>query len=387
MIGWLRDARWLTERRAAAIGAVLALPAAFFVAAGALRMVWPGMAPGPTDFLSFFAASALALSGEPAAAWEPARHAAAQAAIVQAGYLAFFYPPNFLLICLPLALLSYSQAFLAWVAVTGALCFAALLPYRAAPWPVVLLLCLCAPAAMQNFYLGQNGFLTTALFAMAGLAVERRPALAGAILASLSFKPHLGILVLPGLIAARRWAVLAAGMAAGLAWILTSALVLGWESWGAFLGTVPRAGAALREGDIRYEVFQSVFGMLRAAGVPNGPSQVAQAIVSVATVVLVFVQARRCNDMQACVVVMAAGAALVTPFVLVYDMTALLLPTVWLMARGRAGGFLPWEKAGLVAVILLPALAIWFAGSFGLSLGPVAPLIALLLVLRRAGQP
>lgn len=35
MIGWLRDARWLTERRAAAIGAVLALPAAFFVAAGA----------------------------------------------------------------------------------------------------------------------------------------------------------------------------------------------------------------------------------------------------------------------------------------------------------------------------------------------------------------
>ena len=70
----------------------------------------------------------------------------------------------------------------------------------------------------------------------------------------------------------------------------------------------------------------------------------------------------------------------------VYDMTLLLLPAIWLMAKGRVGGFLPWEKAGLVAMILLPALAIWLAGSFGLSLGPVAPLVALLLVLRRGGE-
>jgi len=385
MLGWLREARWLTAGRAAALGALLGIVPALYVAAAVLRVVAPPGPPGPTDFLSFHAASALALAGQPEAAWDPARHAAAQAAVVQAGYFAFFYPPIFLLICLPLALLSYPAAYLGWLAATGAACAAVLARYRAAPWPAVAALCVLAPAAVQNIANGQNAFLTTALLGAAGLALDRRPALAGACLATLAFKPQLGLLVLPALLAARRWRTLAWGVLAGLAWVAASGIVLGWESWRGFLASLPMAMTALEREDIGPAVLQSVFVSLRTLGVPMHAARMAQAAAAAAVILAVALAAARQPGGRAEVAAMAAGAPLATPFVLTYDMTLLLLPAIWLTAEGRRTGFLPWEKLGIAAVLLAPVATILAWQGLGVSAGPLAPGLTLLLVLRRAG--
>ena len=56
---------------------------------------------GP-DFTSFWSASKLALGGHPEQAWNIQAHGAVQTAYwPDSGYAAFFYPPPFLLICLP----------------------------------------------------------------------------------------------------------------------------------------------------------------------------------------------------------------------------------------------------------------------------------------------
>ena len=108
----VRDADWLGERRARAYPRLLLLAtligSALWIALshGGLD---PEGKPIGTDFLSFWTASRLALGGRPELAYDPVAHWAAQKALFGplTAYTAFFYPPTFLLICLPLAIAPY----------------------------------------------------------------------------------------------------------------------------------------------------------------------------------------------------------------------------------------------------------------------------------------
>lgn len=385
MLSWLRQAHWLTARRAAVLGAVAGLLPGVYLVVALAGVIAPEGPAAARDFLSFYAASSLALAGEAASVWIPSRHAAAQAAIVPAGYFTFFYPPSFLLICLPLAMLPYAAAFLVWLGVTCGACIAALARYRAMAWPGVAALCLLAPPAVQNAANGQNAFLTTTLFAAAGLWLDRRPGLAGVALATLSFKPQLGLLVLPALVAARRWCALFAAAAAGLGWIVVSGAVFGPDTWLAFLRLLPRAGEALESG-VPIGQIQSLYAMLRSLGVAHPLSLGAQIILTLGALILVACSVVRRPGGRAEIALVASGAPLVTPYVLAYDLTVLLLPVIWIIAEGRRSGFLPWEKLGLGVVLLMPAISVAAGIGYGVSLGPFAPLAGLGLVLRRIGR-
>ncbi|MBR0672037.1 glycosyltransferase family 87 protein [Neoroseomonas soli] len=386
-LSWIRDGHWLTGTRAALYGAVLALVPGFYLAVALQRMAGEaGRTPGTIDFSAFYAASSLALSGTPAVAWDRALHAAAHGTSVAGGYFPFLYPPTFLLLCLPLALLPFALSFFAWIGTTWAACVAALSAYRAAPWPAIALICTFAPVAVQNVANGQNGFLTTALFAAAGVTLDRRPALAGAILAVLSFKPQLGLLVLPALLSARRWRVLGLGTVAGALLVIASVAAFGTEPWRAFLAGMPTATHALDTGQVPMWQFQSVFGFLRTLGVDRGLAYVVQGVVTLAAVLLVAAVARRRPGGRAEIAAMAAGAPLATPYIFAYDLTLLLLPVVWLWSEARRAGFLPWEKTGLVFGVATPAASIGLGLAYGVSIGPVAALIVLALVIRRINR-
>ncbi len=384
--GWslLREARWLTGRRAALYGALLALVPAAYLAAIAARMYGPPhRAAEDIDFLSFYAASALALAGDPNGAWVVERHAAAQAALVPGGYFAFFYPPTYLLLCLPLALLPFTYAFTLWILAGWWAVVAVLARWRAAPWPAIAVVAILAPASVQNIANGQNGFVTTALLAAAGLALDRRPWVAGALFAALAVKPQLGLLVLPSLVAARRWGTLAAGCAAGVVMIGASVVAFGWSPWAAFLDGMRSAGGTLQSGSVPHWQMQSIYGALRAAGAPGATAWLVQCAATLAVVGLVCLALRHRPGGGAEVAAMAAGAPLATPFILSYDLVMLLVPLAWLLAEARRDGFLPWERLGLVAVLVLPGVSIAVGLSAQVSLGPLAPALALALVLRR----
>ena len=116
--------------------------------------------PASRDFLSFWAAGRLASGGHAALAYDIAQHRAVelQAAGAALGFLPFPYPPPFLAVLAPFGLLPFWVAFGGWIAITAALYLAAtrrLLPTRFA---------LAQAAAAANFIVGQNGFLTSAIF-------------------------------------------------------------------------------------------------------------------------------------------------------------------------------------------------------------------------------
>ena len=172
----------------------LASGVAWIVASGG--MVDPRGKPLGYDFITFWAASHLALGGAPSAAYDMVRIAAAEQAAVpglETVYL-WHYPPTFFLVILPLALLPYLAAYGAFVGATGAL-FAAVMRRIVADRRAMLLVA-AFPAVFINLFHGQNGFLTAAILGAALVVLDRRPLLGGALLGLMAYKPQFAALVL-----------------------------------------------------------------------------------------------------------------------------------------------------------------------------------------------
>jgi len=72
-----------------------------FLVAGTHGLIVPLAGPTSTDFVSFYAAGALADAGTPELAYDQAAHDAAEQRATAAGveYRFFYYPPVFLLLC------------------------------------------------------------------------------------------------------------------------------------------------------------------------------------------------------------------------------------------------------------------------------------------------
>ena len=81
---------------------------------------------------------------------------------------------------------------------------------------------------------------------------------------------------------------------------------------------------------------------------------------------------------------MIVAALLATPFLLDYDLVLLAVPLAWLAREGLRTGFLPWEKIGLMAGFVLPALSRSFATGLGLPFAPAVLSAVLFLIIRRA---
>src|SRR5258707_10279692 len=104
---------------------------------------------------------------------------------------------------MPLGLMAYVPALLAWLAAGWYAFYRAL--RLAMPGQGTLLLALAAPAVFINAVGGQNGTWTAALFGGGLGLLERRPLLAGGLLGLLIYKPQLGLLIPVALLAGRHW--------------------------------------------------------------------------------------------------------------------------------------------------------------------------------------
>lgn len=128
---------------------------------------------------------------------------------------------------------------------------------------------------------------------------------------------------------------------------------------------------------------QSTFAAMRMLGAGIEAAYAAQAVVSVCTAVAVIWIWRRPTAMPLKCAALVTGTLLATPYVFDYDFTLLALPMAWLAVEGLRTRFLDWEKIALLAMWLLPIVSRGI-GSFGVPIGPVALLLFLGLILRRA---
>jgi hypothetical protein len=360
LLRFLREAEWANPARLRNYLVLLALAHAIGLAALvylARSGVDPRGEPLGSDFVSFWTGGRLALAHQGPAVYSPSADLAAERALFghPIGWYAFFYPPMFLLACLPLGLLSYGPALAAWLVATFAAFSAAL---RALSKRFVNPLTLAAfPGVFSTIGHGQNAFLTTALFAGGAALLESQPALAGALFGLLAFKPQLAFVAPFALLVAGRYRALAALAATAATLAALSALVFGASTWAAFLAEAPMARATLERGLVDPAKMQSVFAAVRVLGGGDGLAYAAQIAAALAALAALVAGLRRERGARRQFALVAAVTCLTTPFLLDYDLTLLIVPIAVLADEGLESGFLPYEKTTLVAAFLLPGFA------------------------------
>ena len=385
----IRDATWLTPERARAyrtILLVLCAAEAAAIAAFSHHGLDPEGRPVGTDFISFWAASSLALAGHPAQAYDVTAHWAAQNAAFPGAalaYSAFFYPPVFLLACLPLALLPYFPALIAWLTTTGACAWAALRHLSRGQGMALL----AFPAVWQNVMHGQNGFLTTALFGAAIACLDTAPIAAGLLLGALIGKPHFMLMLPVALIAAGRWRTLAAAAVSAAALCALSLALFGADTWQAFLADAALARETLEQNFVGNDKMQSAFAAVRLWG---GGLPLAYGTQAVLATAVAAVLARVChNTLNAPAIgaALAGATTLASPFLLVYDLMLLAIPLLWLLRQAAQTRFRPWEKTVMAAAFILPLISAGLAHALSIPLAPFVITALFALVVRRVNSP
>lgn len=342
----------------------------------------PNGAAIESDFVNVWAAGHLVLQGHPALAYDwPAHKAIEDIAVGHSfgGYYGWHYPPMFLFLAAPLALVPYVGAHLLWLVATFPAYIAVVRQITAER--TGYLLALAFPAILSNFIVGQNGFLTAGLIGGALLTIERRPILAGIFVGLLTYKPHLGLLFPIALIAGQHWRVFASATVTALLIAGVSWLAFGSETWVAFFHSIPHTSQAfLSEGGAQFGKLQTLFGLLRTIGAPETAAWTAQVIFALVAAAIVAVIWRSNIAFEVKAAVLGTGAALATPYLYTYDLVVLAVPLAFLYRLGRRDGFLRHEPGGIL-------LACGLIASFpfvALPVGFFAVLVLAALVLRRA---
>lgn len=336
------------------------------------------------DYLSFWLAGSQALQGTPGIVYHPELFQALQLELTKSPkFFAFFYPPIFQVIQMPFGMLPYGAAFLAFVASTAfLLAFACRL--ITGRWTVAACL-IVAPACVNNMLHGQNAALSAALLGIFFVCLEKRQGvLAGLTLGVLTFKPQLGALIPVALIVSLNIRAFLSAAVTTVGLMVLSFPVVGIETWRFFLDQAPFARSIMETGGVEWGKMISVYGALRLLGWSSTAAYFLQGVIGFACLVCVSLTWKKCSDMVALAPVLTGATLLATPFALSYDLALLIIPAAFIIRSGIEGGFLPYEKAVLAAVLSLTgstsSLALWI----GVPVAPLFPALMLILGLRRA---
>jgi alpha-1,2-mannosyltransferase len=389
LIDGSRHARWLTRERVIAGGQVLLLIQLTILIMLALWQhgVLTGRSSNTSsDFVSFYAAGKLALAGTPALAYDQAAHFLMEQRFTAEGapYQFFFYPPVFMLLLAPLALLPYHVAFYAFESATLAaflLTFRSILGQPGWAWIAPVL---AFPAIFWTLGLGQNAFLTAALFGGFTLQVDRRPALAGMLLGLLCYKPHFGLLAPVALACGGHWRAFLGAGATVASLVCLSVGLFGVETWQAYLTAMAGTDGVYGSGQIDYAGMVTPYGAARLLGFGAPVVYCVQAIVTGTMLLLVGTIWRLTTNHAVRAATLLSATLLAVPLALLYDKLLLLVAIGWLVRDARKGGFHAWEKTVLLVVFLGSIVEYGIGSEWHLPLGPVFSIAVLSLAVRRA---
>lgn len=375
---------WHRGRVARCCGVLLALQVLVFafLVAGTHGWIVQLERPTTTDFVSFYAAGSLADAGTPALAYDQTAHLAAEEAVAGAGieYQYFNYPPIYQALFMPVARLPYLPAFVLFEAAT--LLFYLLVARRILDdyGGTALLALVAFPIVWWNIGLGQNAFLTAALFGAATLFVDRRPVLAGICFGALCYKPHFALLVPLALAVGGHWRAFFAAAGSAAALMLGSLALLGWESWHAFLLTAGASHSVYESGRILFGGMVSPFGAVRLIGGSVALAYAVQAVFTVVAVTVVTAVWRRGGSLPARNAVLTSATLVAIPLALLYDLMLGTIAACWLLRGGQKTAMQGWEKTalailyaalldsrGLAEQFSLPVTTMAALGLFGLA--------------------
>lgn len=315
------------------------------------------------DFAAFWAAAKLAVAGVPMAAFDPDALRAAQDLPPGAsrGDLLWLYPPSWHAAILPLGLLPFSAAYLLFSAITLA-AFAAAARPLAAPLPGGLALVLAGPSVIIALVLGNNSLIWTAgLIAALGALDRGRAVAAGLIVALLTVKPQLGILIPVALLAGGQWRAIFWACAGTLAVVAASTALMGTAYWSQFLHSMDLMSGLMQTDIVRFDRMMTWYALSRLAGAGHALAFPLQLAVTLACALAVAWIWRRPGPTDLKAAALCAAIPLATPYAYHYELT-LALAAAMFLARDGVGA----APGGRLLLLLLwsgPLLSLIFMGA------------------------
>jgi hypothetical protein len=308
-----------------------------------------GVAPG--DFMFFYPAAVLAGRGDAALVYDPAALTAeGRATLGRVPELVWPYPPT---MSLPLALLgqfSPGVALVIWIAVAvGSLALLARLAlgeWRLTP------LALLFPASALALFTGQFSPVLALLLGVFFMYSTAAPALSGAALGLLVWKPHFGIAPAALVVTNRWWRVVVAAAATGLTVVAISVAAFGTHTWVRFFEAASRHSSVLTE-EVPLSRFVSAFAAAATNGLAALPALVIHAILLVPLAIVGLHLWRNGSRPHLRALGLIGTTILVTPYALDYDLVFLLLPWLLMIREAR-------EDAGQVTVLFWPWMGLTF---------------------------
>jgi hypothetical protein len=347
-------------------------------------LIAPNGMPVGTDFIAFWSAAQLALSGQPASAYDLTAIGAIEKALVPGAdaLTPWLYPPTFLMVVKPLGLLPYVTAWLVFVIST--LLAMLYLLYRLRPHWSTPVLALAYPAIWLNFLSGQNAFLSVCLLVLALVHLHSRPILAGSWIGLLSYKPQLGLLWPVALAAGGHWRSFFSASLAVILFAALSAALLGPSSWQAFWHSLNQPVDFLEQQRLPLERMVSAFSMVRDAGWAAWQAWLAQALLTMIAAVCVMALWRSpALSLNVKGASLAVGILMATPHVFQYDLVILVLAlTLWLREAEQTR-WLGGERPLLYFCWISPILLMPLRYDHGIAVYPLLYLVMQLMLLRR----
>ncbi len=269
----------------------------------------------------------------------------------------WLYPPHFLFLLLPFGFLPPISAGVLFLGVSFLGLVAASFAYavrRRTRLIHVLSLALC-PATAITVCLGQNTFLTGALILGGFGVMQRRPALGGALLGVLTYKPQLWLMVPVALIAARQWKALAASLATALLLAAASVAVFGIEPWRDWIALMVSPSALFAKWSVIARLNgQSIYTYATLLGAPAPLANTMQAVAAAMGATAVWWCYRRPMAAEPRLAVLLAATMLAAPHVIDYDALILGLAAALVFARALDEGLRLGETLLLVLVWASP---------------------------------
>jgi alpha-1,2-mannosyltransferase len=360
--------KWLNQRRLTIYPRIIV--AMYIILGGALIVAPAFRGPGGTDlynrplgadFSHYWVASSLALTGQATIVYDPPKFIAAEEAKFKVEFpIPWFYPPTFLVVLLPLALLPYIPSLIAWLALT--LSGYLVILRRIAPHPATIWLALAFPGTFQNFFHGQNGFLSAALIGGGLLLLDQFPLAGGFLLGLVSYKPHLTVLIPLALIAGKRWQALISLLIAASVMVLSSFVLFGKDVWLAFLNNLSLPMKLLENGSLPINKMVTIFSALLEFGAGLHLALFIQVCVMLAVALAIFLVWHQNRPLSSRASVLVIGILLFTPYLFAYDLTLLALPLAWLGWEGYTKGWIHGERVllflGWIMPFITPILAL-----------------------------
>lgn len=337
------------------------------------------------DFSIFYSASHLALTGNPEMIYNIEVHHQVLEIILGRSVpylLAWFYPPFFLLLVYPFALLPYEYSLYFWMSLT--LLAYAFTIYNIAPHKVSVFLALGFPGVLMNLQWGQNGFLNTFYLGLGLYLVEINPIISGLLFAMLCYKPQYAFLPFLVLLIGRHWKTLFWSLFFLVTMITLSMLAFGFSIWQKYIASIPAISRAITNDWININAIQlSTYSLVRLLTGNGYWPTICQTIVSIMIIILVCWSWMHVKNHYLRCTILSTGVLLSTPYVLQYDLVLLAIPIAFFGWDVYRRGWLKGEAILLGFLYLLPVLNSLIIEASGFQITPIALIIFLIMTVRR----